>query len=537
MSQAFSMVGCMTSQRPWRGVDRNLFGFATSPLHELHVALMAAFEDAAIVAPALNIDQVRGALDRSGWDEPVDEPVLVRALAALVEWGHLDVTQDHAGHYATPEEFERKNLQWSLTRRGEAAIGGVLFALESLRHAVGLQPAVLDAIGDGLAELAELLTDAPDAGTPARIHVQLAQVEGHLNSLVVSVRQFNGHLQRLLRSDATDDDVFADVKRRTVAYLQEYVAGVERPRRRLAVAVDRLVSIGPSVLFDQALVGANLAPIAGDDPAPTWLAERRRRWDALRAWFAPADHSPQLVNGLLDIARTAIVELLRVLERRWDGRRRSASVANDFRRLAAWFDAAPGEAEAHRLFAAAFGMWSSRHAHLAPVDGEERRVTTPWTLATPVDVAPSLRTTGSTSNRGRSASVGDPAAVRAQRQREQAARLLHREHIRAGLVAQGTMRLSTLGKLPAETFAELLALIAMALDALRDADGARRAMSLDGGVEIVVREPHDRRTAAVHTDDGVLRGPDLSVTIVLTGVDGVAESDVDDTSAEAIAGA
>jgi uncharacterized protein (TIGR02677 family) len=226
-----------------------------------------------------------------------------------------------------------------------------------------------------------------------------------------------------------------------------------------------------------------------------------------------------------------------VLERRWDGRRRSASVANDFRRLAAWFDAAPGEAEAHRLFAAAFGMWSSRHAHLAPVDGEERRVTTPWTLATPVDVAPSLRTTGSTSNRGRSASVGDPAAVRAQRQREQAARLLHRDHIRAGLVAQGTMRLSTLGKLPAETFAELLALIAMALDALRDADGARRAMSLDGGVEIVVREPHDRRTAAVHTDDGVLRGPDLSVTIVLTGVDAVGESDVDDTSAEAIAGA
>ena len=43
----------------------------------------------------------------------------------------------------------------------------------------------------------------------------------------MSVRQFNGHLQRLLREDGADDDVFTDVKRRTVAYLEEYVHGVE----------------------------------------------------------------------------------------------------------------------------------------------------------------------------------------------------------------------------------------------------------------------------------------------------------------------
>ena len=39
-------------------------------------------------------------------------------------------------------------------------------------------------------------------------------------------------------------------------------------------------------------------------------------------------------RGLVDVARTAIVELLRVLERRWDNRRRSASIAHDFRSLA-----------------------------------------------------------------------------------------------------------------------------------------------------------------------------------------------------------
>jgi uncharacterized protein (TIGR02677 family) len=346
----------MPELRVWRGVDPDLFRFATTDLRDLHLALMAAFEEAAVLAPALNLDATRTALAAAGWDEPLDDDALQRSLTSLVGWGLLEATQDHAAHYATPEEFERKNLQWSLTVRGEAAIGGVLHALESLRHAVGLQTAVLDAIADGLADLADLVVRPDGRQADAAIHIKLAEVEGHLIGLVTSVRQFNGHLQRLLREDATDDAVFEDVKRRTIAYLDEYVEGVERPQRRLADVVLRLAELGVSSLFDRALAGANLAPVAGGDPGRGWLAERHRRWEALRAWFAPADGGSPRITGLLDTARSAIVELLRVLERRWDGRRRSASVAADFRRLAGVFASAPGDAEAHRLFGAAFGL-------------------------------------------------------------------------------------------------------------------------------------------------------------------------------------
>ena len=205
-------------RRAWRAIDADLFRFTTTDLRDLHVALMTAFEDAAVLAPALNLEHVRAALTASGWDEPVADDVLQRALEALVQWRLLESTQDHGAHYATPEEFERKNLQWSLTSRGEAAIGGLLHALDALRHAVGLQPAVLDAIGDGLTDLDELLS-AGEPGTDARIHIRLAEVEGHLASLVASVRQFNGHLQQLVREDATDDGIFVDVKRRTVAWV------------------------------------------------------------------------------------------------------------------------------------------------------------------------------------------------------------------------------------------------------------------------------------------------------------------------------
>lgn len=503
-------------RRAWRAIDPDLLRFTTTELREVHIALMSAFEEAAVLAPALNLDGARSALRGVGFDEPLDDEVLQRALGALVGWGLLEATQDHSARYATPEEFERKNLQWSLTPRGEAAISGVLHALEALRHAVGLQTAVLDAIGDDLSELADLVTQGRSAAADAKIHIALAQVERHLAALVTSVRQFNGHLQRLLREDGTDDSVFADVKRRTVSYLEEYVEGVERPHRRLVAAIGRVESIGLAAVFERALAGANLAPVADGDPAPTWLAERDRRWQALRAWFHPDGAGAPLVLGLLDVARTAIIELLRVLERRWDSRRRSASIAHDFRVLADLFAAAPGDHEAHRLFAAAFGLWPARHAHLSAPDGEHRAPSASWTATAAAEVAPALRTAGSLAQRGRVGRVGDPSLLRAARQRAQAAALAEHEEVRAALATTGGVRLSSFARLPAGCFTELLALLACGLEAPVGADGARRAMSADGRVEVLLRDPGDGRTAVIVTDAGVLRGPDLLISITLT---------------------
>jgi uncharacterized protein (TIGR02677 family) len=506
-------------RRPWRVLDADLFRFATTDLRTLHVALMTAFEQAAVLAPALNLDQVRAALTSIGWDEPISDDTVQSALGSLTAWGLLDVTQDHSARYSTPEEFERKNLQWSLTARGDAAIGGLLHALDALRQTIGLQTAVLDAIGDDLAEIAELATQPRSQASDDRIHVAIMQVERHLTALVASVRQFNGHLQRLLRDDGMDDEVFADVKQRTVSYLEEYVEGVERPQRRLLAAVDRIETIGRSTVFDRALVGAHLAPVATGDPAPSWLAERERRWQALRAWFAPYDAAVPLLAGLLDIARTAIIELLRVLERRWDARRRSASIAHDFTALAGFFAAAPGDEEAHALFAVAFGMWSARHAHLRSLDGEARAPATSWLAAAPVEVAPALRTTGTLATRGRSAPIADPAQVRAARVREQAERLATHDSLRASLTTDGLVRLAHFTRLPKAEFAELLEVLAAGLAAPLGEDGARRAMTIDGCVEITLRDPHDGRTAVIGTDDGELTGPDMWVEITLVGAE------------------
>ncbi|MCZ0971099.1 DUF2397 family protein [Streptomyces albulus] len=90
----------------------------------------------------------------------------------------------------------------------------------------------------------------------------------------------------------------------------------------------------------------------------------------LRAWFLPDDGTHPRIEQLHDIARRAIVSLLQVLERINESRRRSSSAVQDFRELARWFAAASEEDDLHRLWSAAFGLGSARHAHLAHPDPE-----------------------------------------------------------------------------------------------------------------------------------------------------------------------
>jgi hypothetical protein len=108
------------------------------------------------------------------------------------------------------------------------------------------------------------------------------------------------------------------------------------------------------------------------------------------------------------------------------------------------------------------------------------------------------------------------------------------DEVRAALATSGTVRLSTFGRLPANSFAELLALLAVGLDAPLGTDGARRALSADGRIEVVLRAPRDSLMATISTDTGVLRGPDFHVSITVT--DDVGSDERRDELEEAVGG-
>lgn len=495
----------------WR-VPLELFRFATTD--ELYLAVMQVFGDANDrLVTALTLDEVLAGLRTVGWHEQAPDQRVEDVLAKLAEWRMVDRVQNHGAHYATAAEYERKNLQYSLTKRGEAAIEGVAHTLLLLGSTGALQSAVLDAIAAGLDDLHRLLADP--AGDNRRVYATLAALEGHLESLRTNTKQFNGELQRLLRDESGDLATFDEVKQATVAYLQEFVTDLDARRRRIVGAIERMQASGVPELHRRALAGASLPRLPGDaDPAPRWLAQRAARWDGMLRWFAPPDGSAPAVDALQDIARRAIISLLRVLERQGEARRRSASMVTDFRVLARWFAAADSDADAHRLFGAAFGLHPARHAHLALDDPEEVPPSSPWRDAPQVPVSPLLRTHGVSEKVGRLAAVRDVAAIRRQR-RERA--LTERAEVEAAwrrlATGEGRLRLGEFAELDRAGFARLLHLLGRALAARPGRDGIRRATTADGQLVIVLHPPADDSIATLKLEHGTFAGPDYQVAI------------------------
>lgn len=503
---------------PFRRVPADMFQFTTTERADLHTAVMQVFGVAnERFETALTLDSVLAGLPDVGWFQPVGSESLEGTLRSLVAWGLLDRTQNHAAHYTSAAEFERKNLQYSLTRKGEAAFAGVEHAMQVLSATGALQTAVLDAIADRLNELGRLLrAPAPD---DRRVFTALMELENHLDGLRSNTKRFNNQLQRLLRDEGGEVATFQEVKQATVTYLQEFITDLDERKFQIQDAVSRVQDVGLELLHQRALAGADLPSMPGSDAAPRFLEQRSHRWDGLRRWFRPADGTqPPQIDELRDIARRAILSLMRVLEQLSEARRRRSSAAADFRTLARWFSACATDEDAHELFNAAFGLWPARHAHLALDDPEAASPSAAWREAPRVHVAPMLRTHGRLEHIARTAAVREVGELRRLRRLQAVRERAELEAAWRQLATSGAVRLSSFAELDHDTFERLLELLDRALSVAPGRDGVRRTTTLDGRLEIALTEPAPGRQAVIRTPRGRLTGPDYAVRIVPTVV-------------------
>ncbi|MEN3356451.1 MAG: hypothetical protein V7637_433 [Mycobacteriales bacterium] len=495
-------------------VPPEMFRFTTGDRAGLYVSVLHAFSEAnERLETALSLDDVRARLRSVGWLDALADDDLVAALRQLADWRLVDVVQNHSENYRTASEYERRNLQYSLTRQGEAAFAGVTHAMTVLASTGALQTAVLDAICDKLGELVQLL----DGGSNRRIFTALSELEGHLTALRGNTTQFNGELQRLLRAEGPDLATFHEVKASTVAYLQEFVTDLEHRAEAIATRIRAVEQRGVAVLQQRALLGAELPRLPGPDPGPAWLEHRRARWAGLRAWFLPDDGSTARVEELHLVARRAIITLLQVLDRITESRRRSSSAIADFRELARWFSVVPGQADLHRLWSTMFGLSPARHAHLAHPDPELVSSSASWRQAPPVPVSALLRSAGRTERFSRTGRVRDVDAIKAARAEQALAERAELEAAWSMLDTGGPVRLSAFGRLDHAVFERLLDLLGRALDRPPGRTGARRSSTIDGRIEILLRPPADGATARLTTARGTFAGPDYEIEIRAAG--------------------
>ncbi|NEX23782.1 TIGR02677 family protein, partial [Thiorhodococcus mannitoliphagus] len=190
----------------------------------------------------------------------------------------------------------------------------------------------------------------------------------------------------------------------------------------------------------------------------------------------------------------------------------------DYRTLAAWFMECETDAEAHRLWRAAFGLTPARHLG---IDGDTLQAraeapvppSRPWAEAPPLRISPRLRETG------RHAKRGVPPKVRDRSKEKQLLRVrLDRESLQARdarrrLASGEDIRLSQIGRLESASFDLFLRLLGEALAATRDPERAVRTVTGDGTISIALEPLGPETRAVIETPDGAFGGRDYLVCI------------------------
>ena len=499
--------------------ELSAFVYVTVEKAPLYRAIMQAFVDAKErFVLHLRPGELRDALKAGVFQTPLGDGELEAALSQLRDWGNVEAHPDTA-EVATVEEFYRPRSLYQLTRQGEAAERALRYYEQALHQRGELQAA---ALGDIVAHLRELqgLAVEPDPDE-AKVHRAFRALRERFDELTERAQAFMGSLQRtVVLHGLAEKDLFA-YKRTLVEYLERFVGELLISASTIGELIRELEHHTPGI--------ERLLEIAGrrdmvdafeptEDQTRVAIKRWHLRWQGFRAWFIGSRERPSQANVLRSRARTAIPALLSAIAGMNDRRVLRSDRAADLRTLALWFSELDSDADAHRLWRAAFGLNSSRHLRIdeATLRGLEAVPVGPsrsWLDAPPIRIAPRLRATGRHTRRGRVNNVIDFSRDKEILRAAVALEAVQIEKARKRLATDHPTRLSAIGALDPAEFYLLLDLLGEALGSQEDASGNIETISADGTLRITLTATRDGCEAVILTSFGALRGPDYVVWI------------------------
>jgi uncharacterized protein (TIGR02677 family) len=460
----------------------------------------------------LRPDEVRAEASWPDGEKPSLESVQ-QALSQLSEWGNL-IAQPDTTRVASLEDFYRARFLYRLSAAGEAVEAGMVAFAQALARRAELQSVALEDILARLVSLRVLAAEAsPDA---AKVHEALRDVISVFTSLADNAQAFMAGVARSIELQRAEAQALMAYKRRLIDYLERFIGDLVVRSSAIAAVLAELTPSVEALLAAAARRETRDAAPDGDHAAADVFAQKlaawRERWLGLVAWFTSSGQRPSQAELLRARARSAIPQLLSAIAALNERRSGKSDRSADFRVLARWFAECTTDADAHRLFRAAFALHPARHLALACPD-EEVAASTPWARAPAIQIHPKLRERGSRAPRGAPAKVRDRSAERglisAQLAAEQAQLAAAREKLARG----EPLLLSELGPLDRHEFRLLLGLIGEALCAQSTPDAPVERHSGDGLLRIRL-EPLGRDThAAIETEFGVFAGRDHRLTV------------------------
>lgn len=434
------------------------------------------------------------------------------ALNQLCGWSNLIARQDQS-EARTLEDYRNQNFLYQLSAEGEAAEIALRHFRDHIEQPGELQAGALRDIETALHEMTALLRDGADD----KLHAAFTGLFARFKQLANQAEKFMSGLQRAIELQDLELDAVLAYKERLIDYLERFLS--ELTLRTPAIAT-LLLDLDAAGMNDALLRLAERDLADQLDPGPETRArleaDWRLRWQGMHTWFLGGKTSSQADN-LRSFARGAIPELLSVLGTLTERRNQRQDRAADYRTLARWFAECPDDDAAHRLWHAGFCLHSARHltvdrATLDRFDDIRQPAQTSWLDAPGLEIAPSLRATGRSGGRGRSAGIPDHAEART---------LLHEKLAREAAQLREARRLLLAGE--RRRLSEFTDLNPLAFDLLLDCLGEAlsrgggqhpvTAQSADGTLSIHLEPLRDAPLVHLPTPHGIFSGPDHAVRI------------------------
>lgn len=487
-------------------LDPDLRSFAYTVAEK--AALYVAIVEAQMAAKERFTLQLRPAEVARELGGDVDVGEVAAALEALEGWGNVTKFYDTAAP-DTLDQFYAKRFLYQLTEAGVAAHEGVRAVLRAGLGTGRLSAVLLPGIQERLEAIrVEAAQGQPDG---ARLYRGLVDLFGAFAELADNAARYMQDLAVETSVLTADDESFASYKRAVFMYLNEFVSS-------LADAVPPIAGLIRGLDADMArLIGlaaaADATPTASgkDDALEGSFAER---WSGVRAWFLADGDTDPIATSLRLAMIDSLNRILAAVGRLHERHLRRVTREADFTQLARWFAAADEEA-ARLLWDRSFGLYPARHfAELAGDEPDERGRS--FLVAAPAEVAPRLRATGTRAAPGRPGRAADYSVTKAAGLLRLRAQRRRMEEATARLASRTPARLSQLGPLDADEFAQLLELLTAALGSRPDEHGARTAST---PLVTVTVSPCHRSSgqARIDTPHGVFRGDDQLLEIDLAG--------------------
>ena len=455
-------------------------------------------------------DDVAAALAELGAvyeDVPRLDSSLREKLDALAEDGMVHRLED-ASRAGSLARYRNRQSVYQFSELGYRAFAAVEDVLSARIRDANLSRLVFSDILDDLKALAA----ATKAQDTEQVYRRLSRLDTVLDDMSRRAAQFHLTLGEIIRSTDTSPDTFLRYKNALLAHMTDFLAELDRYLPRLAVAVAEAEAAAGSQEPDAMLrlaAQADERPFLGRDEL---LDDWRRRWAALRAWFADdtADGTAKesRAEGLRTATRAAVSAVIALLRQVTEAQRGGVNRSSQLRHLAEWVFNTPDERAAYALMSAAFNISSARHLGAAHDDAEQISSRAAWWDAPGVEISVTLF------RRGKAPAPGVPQPARANpavkaelRRRQTAERQADREAAHRLLQSGAHDRLLD----DAETKV-LLRLLTLATEA-RTVVAGRLASGAGGNDVLTMRLIPDRAGSTVQTTSGVLHLPGFQLQL------------------------